>query len=54
MPLAKIFNRNNVNVSYSCTKNITQIIKKKTHNNKNPYNNANKDHMPTTRNYLQT
>ena len=31
-PLAKIFNRNNIKVSYSCTRIISQIIKK--HNKK--------------------
>jgi len=31
-PLAKIFNKNNLKISYSCTKNISQIIK--SHNKK--------------------
>ena len=32
-PLAKIFNKNNIKVSYSCTNNMAQIIKK--YNKKN-------------------
>ena len=31
-PLAKIFNKNNIKVSYSCTSNMSQIIKNTTKN----------------------
>lgn len=47
--LSKIFNKNNVKISYSCTKNITDIIKN--HNKKmTTYKNVTKDPICNCRN----